>query len=99
MYSECIASDWRVYRECVGNLHCSEYWGGFYSDYKVYGELAVTGWRRPRGCLKSQVIFRKGAIKNRALLRKMTDKDKASYGVSPPCIREFGKSAYRQLFS
>ena len=44
-----------------------------------------TGWRRPIGCLKLQVIFRKRATKFRALLRKMTHKDEASYG-SPPCI-------------
>jgi len=44
-----------------------------------------TGWWRPIGCLKLQVIFRKSAINYRALLRKMTYKDKASYGSSPPC--------------
>ena len=31
-----------------------------------------------------QVILRKRATNHRALLRKMTDKDKASYGSSPP---------------
>ena len=45
-----------------------------------------TGWRRPIGCLKLQVIFRKRATNDRALLRKMTCKDKASYESSPPCI-------------
>ena len=44
-----------------------------------------TGWRRPIGCLKLQVIFRKRATEYRALLRKMTYKDKASYDSSPPC--------------
>ena len=43
------------------------------------------GWQRPIGCLKLQVIFRKKAINCRALLWKMTCKDKASYGSSPPC--------------
>ena len=47
--------------------------------------INVTGWRRPIGCLKLQVIFRKRAINSRALLRKITYKDKASYGSSPPC--------------
>ena len=47
-----------------------------------------TGWRRPIGCLKLQVIFRKRASNYRALLRKMTYEDKASYGPSPPCSRE-----------
>jgi len=37
------------------------------------------------GCLKLQVIFRKRATNYRTLLRKITYKDKASYGSSPPC--------------
>ena len=45
-----------------------------------------TGWRRPIGCLKLPDIFRKRATNHRALLRKMTYKDKASYGSLPPCI-------------
>ena len=44
-----------------------------------------TGWRRPIGCLKLQVIFRKRATNYGALSRKMTYKHKASYGSSPPC--------------
>jgi len=44
-----------------------------------------TGWRRPIGCLKLQVIFRKRATNYRALLRKMTYEDKASYDSAPPC--------------
>ena len=47
--------------------------------------LSVSGWRRPIRCLKWQVIFRTTATNHRALLRKMTYKDKASYGSSPPC--------------
>ena len=43
-------------------------------------------WPRPIGCLKLQAIFRKRATNHRALLRKITDKDKASYGSSPLCI-------------
>jgi len=42
------------------------------------------GWRRCIGCLKLQVIFRKRATNSRALWRKMTYKDKASYASSPP---------------
>ena len=45
----------------------------------------ITGWRRPIGCLKLQAIFRKIATNYRALLRRMTSKDKASYGSSTPC--------------
>ena len=44
-----------------------------------------TGWQRPIGCLKLQVIFRKRATNSKALLWKMTYKDKASYESTPPC--------------
>jgi len=44
-----------------------------------------TGLRRPIGCLKLQVIFRKRATNYMAFLRKMVYEDKASYGSSPPC--------------
>jgi len=47
----------------------------------------ATGWRRQIGCLKLQVIVRKRVTNYRALLRKMTYKDKASYESSPPCIK------------
>ena len=45
-----------------------------------------TGWRCCTGCLKLQVSFHKRATNYRALLRKITCKDKASYGSSPPCM-------------
>ena len=51
-----------------------------------------TGWRRPIGCLRLQVIFRKRATKYRALLWKMTYKDKASHGSSPPCTLHANES-------
>ena len=44
-----------------------------------------TGWRSPRGCLISCITFRKLATNYRALLRKMTYKDKASHDPTPPC--------------
>jgi len=47
--------------------------------------FASTGWQRLIECLKLQVIFRKRVTNYRALLRKMTCKDKASYGTSTPC--------------
>ena len=47
--------------------------------------LYTAGWRRPTGCLKLQVSFRKRATNYRALLRKMTCKDKASYDSTPLC--------------
>ena len=43
-----------------------------------------TGWRRPIERLKLHIIFRKRAMNYRALLRKMTCKDQASYASSPP---------------
>jgi len=46
-----------------------------------------TGWCKLMGCLELHVIFRKRATNYSALLRKMTYKDKASYGSSPPCTR------------
>jgi len=49
--------------------------------------IQCTGWRRLIGCLKLQVIFRKRATNYRALLRKMTYKDKASYDSTPPCTK------------
>ena len=48
--------------------------------------FSSTGWRRPIGCLQLQVIFRKRATNYRALMRKMTCKDKASNRSSPPCL-------------
>jgi len=45
----------------------------------------LTGWRRPTGCLQLQVIFCTRATNHRALLRKMTCKDKASYDSTPLC--------------
>jgi len=53
---------------------------------RVYADSLETRteWRRPIGCLKLQVSFRKTAANYRALLQKMTYKDKASYGSSPP---------------
>jgi len=51
-----------------------------------------TGWRRPIGCLKMHIVFRKRATNHRALWRKITFKDKASYGSSPPCTTRTNKS-------
>jgi len=55
--------------------------------YSIKRALHPTGWRRPIGCLKLQVIFHKRAPNYRALLQKMTYKDKASYRSSPPRIK------------
>jgi len=50
----------------------------------LHSTLSI-GWRRPSGCLKLQVIFRKRATNYRALLRKMTCEDQASYDSTPLC--------------
>jgi len=53
--------------------------------------LPGRGWRRPIGCLKLQVIFRKVATNSRALWREIICqdicKDRASYDSMPPCTR------------
>ena len=49
--------------------------------------LRHTGWRRPIGCLKLQIIFRKRATNYRALLRNMSYTDKTSCESSPPCMQ------------
>ena len=57
-----------------------------YKDNIVWiGFKTGTGWRRLIGSPKLQIIFHKRATKYRALLRKMTYKDKGSYESSPPC--------------
>ena len=43
-------------------------------------------WQRLIGSPKLQIIFQKRATKYRALLRKMTYKDNASYVSSSSCI-------------
>ena len=47
--------------------------------------LLHAGCRRCTGCATVQVSFRQRATNYRALLRKMTYKDKASRASSPPC--------------
>ena len=67
---------------------------------KMCGGALGTGWRRLIGCLKLQVIFRERAINYRALLRKMTNEDKASYDSTPPCTwhRHIIQPAFKRGF-
>ena len=58
----------------------------WYKDIYALVMTVDTGWRRLIGCLKLQVIFRKRATNYRALLRKITYEDKASYDSTPPCM-------------
>jgi len=55
---------------------------------QVYLVVFSIGWRRPIGCFNLQVIFRKRATKYRALLQKMTSKEKASYDSTPLCTHD-----------
>ena len=55
------------------------------TDFFLRYEYTVPGWRRPVGCLISCITFRKLAINYRALLRKMTYKDKGCYECLPGC--------------
>jgi len=52
----------------------------------VGAALLSTGWWICIGCLKLQFIFYKRSTNCRALLRKVTYEDKASYISSPLCI-------------
>jgi len=60
--------------------------------------ISHTGWRRPIGCLKLQVIYGTRATDYRALLRKMTYKDKTSYGSLPPCCSYISYSLYTCVY-
>ena len=50
----------------------------------LHSTLSI-GWQRLSGCLKLHVILRRRATNYRALLRKMTCEDKASYESTQPC--------------
>jgi len=58
-----------------------------YTDFDGKRHRA-TGWQRLIGSFKLQIILHKRATKYRALLRKMTYKDKGSCESSPPCRTE-----------
>ena len=70
-----------LHRMCIHGsfcMHTSLLWVSF---RRIYTFSPRTGWRRPIGCLKLQVIFRKSATNYRALLQKMTYEDKAPMTV------------------
>jgi len=69
--------------ECICILVCNKCRIPLYGINGVYHN---TGWRRLIGSPKLQIIFHKRATNYRALLRKMTYKDKGSYESSPPCM-------------
>jgi len=61
------------------------FWVTEFRGCSIFSGICHTGWWRCIGCLKLQISFRKRAIDYRALLRKMTYHDKASYNSTPPC--------------
>ena len=71
-----------IYEWVTSNLDKSRH---IWISYITQIRGIVRWWRRPIGCLKLQVIFYQRATNHRALLRKTTYKDKASYGSLPPC--------------
>ena len=62
------------------------------NNLHILQHITCTGWRRPIGSPKLQIIFHKRATKYRSLLRKMTYKIKGFYDSSPPCIKSHCKS-------
>jgi len=86
----CVA---RLIHFC-GMTHTYEWYGGFMCV--TWHSFHHTGWRRPAGCLKLPVIFRKRATNYRALLRKMPYKDKASYDSTPPCMSHVARATSRK---
>ena len=57
------------------------------SSFVAIDTHSTIGWRRPIGCLKLQVFFRKRATNYGALLQKTIHKDKASHDSTPPCMK------------
>jgi len=55
-------------------------------NHYAYIAATHTKWRRPIGCHKLQVIYRKRITNYRALSGKLTYKDKASRESLPPCV-------------
>ena len=66
--------------QLTGHTHTSSAYAHEFCRFVMIG----TGWRRPIGCLKLQINFGKRATDHRALLLKITYKDKASYASSSP---------------
>ena len=75
----CVHRHIRIFNTSLSYLHMNESCLSYYRLAKTYS-------------LKLQVIFRKRATNNRAFLRKMTYKDKASYDSTPPCHESWTRS-------
>ena len=71
------------------NKHTCEHMShGIFTKQKT-NRVWNTEGQKSIGCLRLQVIFRKRATNYRALVRKITYKDEAFNGSSPPCITTF----------
>ena len=91
MYSDalcnesCPIREWVVPTHVNATCHTHPTWHDSFI-YVSHTWVLHTGWRRLIGSPKLQIIFHKRATNYRALLRKMTYRDKGSYESSPPCI-------------
>jgi len=72
-------------RNFFSDVTGTDTWAYKGSRLQVEIRIPYIGWGRPTACRKLQVIFHKRATNYRDFWRKMTCKDKASYGSSPPC--------------
>jgi len=89
-------ADWKLgvwgskalWREIPRHVHwfCCSFYTQFLQD-GVLNRCFDTGWQRPIGCLKLQVVFDKKATNYGAFCGKMTYEDEASYDSTPPCNR------------
>ena len=95
MYTHTIFIDIYVYTRIYVYTHNIHTYSLMYMHLCIHTQYSYifiytrvhTGWRRPIRCLILWITFRKLATNYRALLRKMTQKDKASYESLPPCKR------------
>ena len=89
MSHHCIMCQWYAFVDIKHKSYDETqiiWWNTNNMKHKSYDVHMIKGGETPLGCLKLQVISRKWATNYRVLLRKMSYKDTASYGSSPPCI-------------
>jgi len=105
----CLAYDWVMYLYTPSIYVTYSYvWRGWFVIISWVVQIChvtptyhaqITVWRRPIGCLKLQVVFRKRATNYRALMRKVTYKDKAFYHSTPSLARETLYVLINQVYS
>jgi len=77
---------------CMCGTWLIHIWHDSFTSWFTLIHETYIGWRRSIGCLISWITFRKLAAKYRALLRKMTHKEKASYESLPSCKRDLTRT-------